>query len=138
MNLSRNSLYALIFAACLGGYLWFYMSLNDSRAHRDSVEVCFIKHVTSLPCPSCGATRSVISIAQGDFKNAFRINPFGFLIALIMVLSPLWILFDTFTRKESFFIHYQKMEKLLQRPAWYLPLALLVLMNWIWNISKSL
>ncbi len=35
---------------------------------------CMFKHLTALPCPSCGMTRAMILIARGDLLEAFRYN----------------------------------------------------------------
>jgi hypothetical protein len=53
--------------------------------------VCPFRLATGLPCPGCGLTRSWVYIAHGDFGDAVRANPFGYLtmaaaIALIAVV----------------------------------------------------
>ena len=32
-------------------------------------------HVTGLPCPSCGMTRSVVALTHLDFHDAMLLNP---------------------------------------------------------------
>jgi len=32
---------------------------------------------TGIPCPSCGLTRSLISLSQGDFKTSWQYHSFG-------------------------------------------------------------
>jgi hypothetical protein len=70
--------------------------------------------------------------------EAFFLNPFGYLIAFILLAAPLWILVDLCRRSQTLFDFYQKAEKFLRRPAVAIPLILLVLVNWIWNITKGL
>jgi hypothetical protein len=41
--------------------------------------VCPFRLATGLPCPGCGLTRSWVYIAHGDFGDAARANPFGYL-----------------------------------------------------------
>jgi Protein of unknown function (DUF2752) len=36
---------------------------------------CTFREVTGVPCPSCGATRAGLALAQGDFVAAFSYNP---------------------------------------------------------------
>jgi hypothetical protein len=103
-----------------------------------SVEVCLIKHATNIPCPSCGATRSIILLTKGNFTEALTINPIGFIIAIIMLLTPLWIIADITMRSNTLFDFYQKTETYLKKPKYAIPLILLVVINWIWNITKGL
>jgi hypothetical protein len=41
--------------------------------------ICPFRLATGLPCPGCGLTRSWVFIAHGDFGEAVRANPFGYL-----------------------------------------------------------
>ena len=138
MSLNRNKLYTIIFIACIAGYIWLYFSLSNSQFEKNTVEVCLIKHVTNIPCPSCGSTRSVISLTKGNFIEALRINPFGYIVAIIMFLAPLWITIDIVTKRKTLFEFYQKFETYLKRPQYSIPLILVVIINWIWNITKGL
>jgi hypothetical protein len=138
MTIDRNKLYSILFIACLAGYIWLYLSITKNFTENKSVEVCLIKHVTNIPCPSCGSTRSVISLTKGDFIGALNINPIGYLVAIIMLITPMWILADTVRNTKTFFDFYQKIETYLKRPMIAFPLILLVIINWIWNITKGL
>jgi hypothetical protein len=133
---SRNKLYVILITACIAGYIWIYYGLNSSN--NGSFEGCFIKQLTNIPCPSCGSTRSIILMLKGDFFGAVRINPFGYIIALIMLLSPLWIALDIVTKRKTLFEFYRKIESFLRVPKFAIPLLLLVIFNWIWNITKGL
>ena len=73
--LSRNKLYYLLTIACIAGYSWLYFSMNSNQSQQGGFEVCLIKHVTDIPCPSCGSTRSVVSLVQGNFIDALYMNP---------------------------------------------------------------
>jgi len=138
MTLDRKRLYSILFIACLAGYIWLYFSVSKKITESKSVEVCLIKHVTNIPCPSCGSTRSIISLTNGNFIEALSINPIGFIVAIIMLLAPLWILKDITTGSNSLFDFYRRMETYLKRPKYAIPLILLVIVNWIWNITKGL
>ncbi|MEN9206789.1 MAG: DUF2752 domain-containing protein [Gloeomargarita sp. GMQP_bins_120] len=39
--------------------------------------VCPLYHVTGIPCPSCGLTRSFMALARGDILQAVRFHAFG-------------------------------------------------------------
>jgi hypothetical protein len=138
MSIHRNKLYLLIFIAFIAGYVWLYFGLTNDYTKSKLIEVCPIKHITNIPCPSCGSTRSVILLTKGNLVGAFRTNPFGYIIAIIMLLTPLWITFDIVFKRKTFFEFYKKIESYLKRPQFAIPLILLVIINWIWNITKGL
>lgn len=138
MALHRNRLYFILFIACLAGYIWLYVNRATHPAETTSVEVCLIKHATNISCPSCGSTRSVVSLTKGNFVEAFKLNPMGYLIAMILLIAPVWIITDLILGSSSLFNRYQKMENSLKNPKYAIPLVLLVLINWIWNITKGL
>ncbi len=136
--MNRNKLYTLILSACVAGYAWLAYSNHFTRFSDTGTGMCFIKHVSGIPCPSCGSTRSVLAILHGDVIGAFLWNPFGFILLAFLLLVPAWIIFDLFTRKNSFLHFYQQTEIFLKRRkvAW-LAIAI-VSANWIWNIHKGL
>ncbi|PKQ63973.1 hypothetical protein BZG02_08145 [Labilibaculum filiforme] len=139
MIVSRNRLYALLIGACLVGYLWLFLNLtNESEFLSKEVNVCLFKKVTSIPCPSCGSTRSVLSLLHGKIEQAFLFNPIGFLLFLIMMVSPIWICIDYLLKKDSFYHFYKQAERIIKQKAVAVPLIGLVLLNWIWNIYKDI
>ena len=138
MTLDRNKLYLILLIACLAGYIWLYFGFKNEITENNSVKVCVIKYVTNIPCPSCGSSRSVISLIKGDFISAFKFNPIGYLVAIIMIIAPIWILIDVIKKNKTLFDFYLKTEKYIRKPNIAIPLILLVIINWIWNIVKEL
>jgi len=138
MPLSRSKLYTLLFIACCAGYIWLYIGIAINKSESNPVEVCLIKQLTNIPCPSCGSTRSVLSLMHGEFVQSVLINPFGLIIAFIMIVTPFWILLDLVAKSQSLYNFYHKMEDVLKKPKFAIPLILLVILNWIWNIIKGL
>jgi len=138
MSIGRNKLYLLVFIACVGGYLWLAFNIQHEKKQIDGIEACLFKRVTNMPCPSCGSTRAILSLTNGNFANVLDTNPIGFILAFILLIVPLWIIIDFISRKDSFFRLYQRMEKVLKKPQFAIPLVLLIVINWIWNISKGL
>ena len=138
MPLNRTKLYSILLIACGAGYIWLYFSLSTNYTKNNRVSICIIKQATDIPCPSCGSTRSIICLAKGNFKGALLINPLGYIVAFIMLISPLWIAIDFATNKKTLFDFYKKIEINLQKPRYAIPLILLVVCNWIWNITKGL
>lgn len=47
---------------------------------------CPIHYITNLHCPGCGATRMVLNILQLKFYEAFRCNPFLFIISPFLII----------------------------------------------------
>ena len=67
-----------------------------------------------------------------------RINPIGLIIGFILLIAPVWMLYDVISKSSSLIKAYEKTEKLIRKKQVALPLILLVLANWIWNITKGL
>jgi len=138
MLIRWNKLYSILLIACITGYIWLYNSFKYSITKNKSVEVCLIKYTTNIPCPCCGSTRSIISLIKGNFIEAFNLNPIGYLVALIMLIAPIWITTDILLRKNSFLKFYQKTERKIKKTKYAIPLILLLIINWAWNIIKGL
>ena len=46
----------------------------SAHFHRP-VQLCLIKHVTGVPCPTCGFTRGALSLLGGHLVQAWLYNP---------------------------------------------------------------
>ncbi len=136
--MSRNKLYLILSVACLLGYTWLGFSWDRSSVP-DNIPLgsCIWKQVTGIACPSCGVTRSVLALCKGEFLNAILLNPFGLIVLIILLVAPLWIVYDVIRRKESLLRFYNFMERLLIQPGIAVPVVVLVMSNWIWNIYKG-
>lgn len=138
MTLDRNKLYLILLIACVAGYIWLKYSIASNATENKAVEVCLIKHATNIPCPSCGSTRSLISLTKGHFVEAFNLNPIGYIVAFTMLIAPVWIVVDIVLKNNSLFVCYEKIESHLKKPKYAIPLIILVSINWIWNITKGI
>lgn len=134
--MNKNKLYLFILGACLLGYCWLFYTMN--KIEDSNFSVCLFKNATNIPCPSCGTTRAVAQIAKGHLFLSIFINPFGIIVALIMVISPVWIVSDLLFKKDSFYQFYKKTEQIISKKYIAVILILLVLLNWYWNIKKGL
>ncbi|SEM13572.1 Protein of unknown function [bacterium A37T11] len=135
---NRYGFYVLLLSACTVGYSWLlynFLTLNNHTHHK---VICLFKKVTHLPCPSCGATRSLECLLHGKLTQAILINPLGLIVAFILVVAPIWVTYDLITRKSGLYHLYRRVEIQLKKPVLALPLVLLILANWVWNISKGL
>jgi len=135
--MTRNRLYLFLFLALLAGYGYLFYMFNVN-IHEHSYNVCLFKNVTGIACPSCGVTRSVVSLLHGHLKEAVLLNPLGLITAVIMAVVPFWLFYDVVLKKDSLYKTYQKTETLLKKKQVAIPLITLVLINWIWNIYKGL
>jgi len=52
-----------------------------SRRSNVPVELCLFRKLTGVPCPTCGATRGVLSILHGRPLRAWALNPLLFTVA---------------------------------------------------------
>ena len=133
--MSRNKLYWLLLIACFSGFIYLLYHLQDSE--NTHFGVCIIKKVTGFPCPSCGTTRAVQLLLQGNVLASLQMNPFGILVAVIMAIVPLWIALDLIFKRDTFYQSYKKMEATVRIKGIAAILILLVILNWIWNIYKN-
>ncbi|NLD47964.1 MAG: DUF2752 domain-containing protein [Clostridiaceae bacterium] len=91
-NKNKNDLYFILILLFIIVSSFFLQVKNDSGyiplgRGIQIPETCFFKLVTGYNCPSCGLTRSFISISHLDFVNAFRYNAAGLLAYLLCVLQ---------------------------------------------------
>ncbi len=101
-------------------------------------EWCLFRSATGLPCPSCGTTRSVQALMQGNVPLALLLNPFGMIMAGAMLFFPPWILYDRLRGKNTFLRFYNTIDKVFRKKIILIPALLLLISNWIWNIIKFL
>lgn len=137
MASNRNKLYLFLMLVSLAGYFWILFNLKATKHEIPGMNVCLFKHLTSIPCPSCGTTRSVMFLLQARFSEAFFSNPLGFLMLPFLVLIPPWIALDWLRHQSSLYGLYHKAELIVQKKAIVWLLVILILINWIWNIVKN-
>lgn len=134
--MTRNRLYTWVLLLSVSGFLYLVYALfgpSDAPIH-----VCIFKNITGYPCPSCGTTRSLIALFHGNFAEAIYNNPMGYVMALVILTVPLWVLRDVLTQKADFFIFYGKIEAFFtQRIPMLLGIGLIFAL-WMWNIYKAL
>lgn len=137
--MKKSDLYFLTAILSLAGYAWLSWNIVERNASRDVPALCIVKHTTGVPCPSCGTTRAVVELTQGNVVQSLLINPFGMLMTIILFVFPLWVLTDWIKNNDSFFRFYRWIETLFSGRRWVsVPAVLLVVANWVWNISKGL
>lgn len=137
--MNKNRLYSFVLIACFIGYSWlFFLNFFAVKISKIDFTVCLFKRITTIPCPSCGTTRAVNQFFNGEILTSLQLNPFGIIVAGIMVICPIWIVFDFFKKTQTFYDFYLKAESRIRTRETAILLILLVLLNWIWNIYKQL
>ena len=137
--MTRRKLYTLILVISSAGYAWLGWNLFSHANHADEhFTVCLFKSLTGIPCPACGATRSILSLLHADILNALLINPLGLVLLATLVVLPIWVLADLRKGENSFFNFYAWAEKKLAQRVIAIPAIILISANWIWNIYKHL
>lgn len=134
---SAPRLHLLLITLLSAGWIWILINLGHIKINSIDHNFCLFKNVTSVPCPSCGSTRSIESIMNGDLLQGIYINPLGLLILLFMLTLPIWILYDIVTGNDRIFKVYKRTEMLL-KTKWSILFITPLLLNWIWNIYKGI
>jgi hypothetical protein len=136
--MSNRKLYWILSLLTVASYVWIGYQLTHTHEHTAGT-LCVFKNVTGIPCPSCGVTRSILCILQGDFWGGLYLNPIGLIGLIALLIMPIWLVWDTIRQNNSLIIFYRKVESAIKtQRIIYFPLIGLVLLNWIWNITKEL
>jgi len=90
---------------------------------------CLVKHLTGLPCPTCGTTRSGLKILEGEIVTAFWCNPMMFVAGVLFCAALLVRL--VFARH----LH-MRLGRGQRRLAWVAAIMLL-LANWAYVIHAG-
>ena len=61
---------------------------------------CPIKTLFDIDCAGCGGTRMIFSLLRFDFYQAFRFNPFLFLLGVVIFSYLLYVLICILLKKE--------------------------------------
>lgn len=135
MNRSKT-LYTIIAVLTLGAYAWVGLHLTTESGMGP---VCLFKNVTGIPCPSCGITRAMILFLNGEWQAGVMTNPFVVLAVVAMLVVPAWLVFDVLSGKPSFLQAFRWLEERVKtNKLIWIPLVVLALANWGWNIVKNL
>jgi len=106
--------------AAVGAAVWVMLKYGRP------VELCLFKRLTGYPCPTCGSTRGMLHILQGDLAGAWTFNPLLFtVLAAAAALLAVRLAFGRTVRI--------RMTRGEQRIAWIVGIALLLL-NWAYVI----
>jgi len=137
--MKRLHLHLFVLAFCLAGYGWLAWVTVADPAAGSTPTLCVFRNATGIPCPACGATRSLELLWRGDLAGAAALNPVGILLGLALISFPFWILADTVRRRDSFHRFYRAVDRAFSaNRALAVAGAVLVVANWWWNVLKGL
>lgn len=51
---------------------------------------CVFKGISGIPCPTCGATRALMNMTEGNFMDAVTMNPLAAVLVAAALLSCLY------------------------------------------------
>jgi hypothetical protein len=55
------------------------------------IDLCLLKKLTGLPCPTCGLTRAVCCALQGDWAASLGFHPAGILVVVSVAGWVTWM-----------------------------------------------
>ena len=117
-------------ALVLCGLAWLTIVAVIQFAPVQGPALCTFKRVTSLPCPTCGATRCAVSVLSGSVSAAVAFNPLLFVAGVLMLVSM--ILRTCFARQVRLGLTGR------QRVGAWITAGVLVAVNWAYLISAGI
>ncbi|MBB4625123.1 DUF2752 domain-containing protein [Parabacteroides faecis] len=99
---------------------------------------CIFHTITGYPCPACGTRRALTSLLKGDIYTSVLINPYGLLFTLLAIFYIAGLASDFIRKNRQFRDWLNRSEHHLTNKYVLLPIVLLTILNWIWNIHKGL
>lgn len=133
--MTRRGLYVSLALGCIAGYVWLFYSFSRMN---EGVTLCLFKRVTGIPCPACGSTRAIMELIRGNLLTSLTTNPNGFVLSTLMLVLPVWLLWDVCKRGDSLYRFYIRAEQKLKGKFFFGVFCLIVVLNWMWNIYKEI
>jgi len=134
----RTRLYGLVILLSILAYSWLIYNLFYLNVSEKAITVCWFKTLSGLPCPACGSTSGIIEIIRGNFSQAFQYNPLSFSSLFILIFASIWVVSDLIRKKDGFHHFYLTINNQLKKKRIIIPIILLFISIWIWNIYKAI
>lgn len=64
--------------------------------------ICLFKNLFDIECAGCGGTRMFMSLLKLDFYQAFRYNPYVFLLLIVGILYGLYFIIMKLLKKKAY------------------------------------
>ncbi len=75
----------------VAAYSLFPLMWRSERLAPYIQQPCMLRETTGIPCPFCGATRSVVAAARGDLVKSLRLSLLGMPAILLSAGALLWL-----------------------------------------------
>ncbi|MCR4439653.1 MAG: DUF2752 domain-containing protein [bacterium] len=105
------------------------MALRLLRPLLQLASPCAFHSLTGVPCPSCGATRGAVFLANGRIADSLRVNPLFFVLYVALIFWGLGAMGLMLSRR-SITVTLSKWEKRLLR----IGLVCGIIANWLYLI----
>lgn len=96
--------------------------------------ICVFKEIFGIDCPTCGMTRSFISISRFDFKGAYNYNPISFLAYILVIFQIPYRIFLIISKVDVKKIKWLEISLLTYVCIFFVALAI----NWLVKIFNLL
>jgi hypothetical protein len=136
MRLLSQRFYKYVFLFQLTAGLW--AGLQFFGFLPEVFTICPLKSIAGIPCPGCGTTRAGIAFLNGHFIEAFLINPVGLIVSVMMMLTAIMLVSDILTGRPHLRNLFLAGNSFLKKPAVFIPVVSIILLNWGWSINKAL
>lgn len=137
-RIEKKGIYQALFLGSFLGWSWLIFNQFIFQNYPISqLHACFIKQITGLPCPSCGSTRSAMSLLSGHVQEAFIYNPLGIVLVILLLTIPAWLIFDLIRETDSLYRFYKTFLNFFKSKIIIGSAIILIISNWIWNFMKG-
>jgi hypothetical protein len=95
--------------------------------------ICPFRHLTGIPCLTCGGTRALLALTRGEVQAAFLWNP---LVAVFAIAAATWLLYAavvTVLRAPRVRVRLAERDRVLFRAAAWAAIA----GNWVFLILQG-
>ena len=124
-ELDAELLWLCVTVASAGlGAVWLWLQLPTPQ--------CTFRSVTGYPCVTCGATRGVMALMQGDVIGAWRLNPLVVVGLAAVAVFDLYALAVLLTRARRLRLSFTAR-------GWKTSLAVAgaaILLNWLYLVGR--
>jgi len=121
-GLAAGLLATVFLASFLGADRWRLLPVADGG--REGTTLCILRHLTGLPCLTCGMTRSFCALGRGQVGEALEHHPLGpvvYAVLAVTMIRSAWIAA----------VGRRRLERVARMLIWSIPvLALAALALW--------
>jgi Protein of unknown function (DUF2752) len=95
--------------------------------------ICPFRHITGIPCFTCGGTRAILALTRGDVNAAFVWNPLVAAAALVVLIWLAYAAVVTVLRAPRLRVRLAERDRSVMRAAAWTAIA----SNWVFLILQG-